>query len=399
MAGYSTYSQSDFYEIVDGMVHQKFSQVNDRQVIVNRAVRKAIGDIDFRSTKRSAALSPNLFNDIYEYAAPSDLKGEKIIDLRKQVNRPLYEKWRLVDDADFDRLKGRANERRVAIRDENASALLRIDGTSGSKKVTLHECNSRTANGTVAASADASNLTVDTDNYISGGSSINFDMAAGAATGVIEITDFTDQDLSDYDDIGSVFVWVFIPDYSDAEGDTVTNFILRLGNDTSNYVSRTITTNNEGVTFYDGWNLLRFDLNGATETGTVVWTAVDYLRLTITKSTSLAADTDWRIDAFVARIGDIYSSVYYSKFGWQNSSGTYIEESSATTDELLADTDEVEIVGFKAAEFAAQELKEYDDAAYFKNEYLLAKRNYEAKNPSEALKKLTSYTSLPHLRR
>jgi len=387
-----TYSQADFYEIVSGMTHKKFAQVNDRQVIANRAVRYVLGDMDLRSTKRASALSPNMFANVYDYAAPSDLKGNKIIDIRKQVNRDSYERWLLVDEADFDRTKAKSAYR-VAVRDDDFTRLLRIDGVEGDQSALLHACQSLTANGTVAASADASNLTVDTDNYISGGSSLNFDMAAGAATGVVEFTDITDVDLTDFDEKGSIFLWVYIPDYSDAQGDTVTNFILRWGNDSSNYWHRTVTTNNEGLTFYDGWNLLRFDWNGATEVGTVNPATIDYLRFTVTKSTSLAADTDWRIDEIVARIGEVYDVLYYSKYGWQSSAGTFIEESTATTDLLIADTDEVEGIAFKAAEFAAQELFARDEVQYFKQEYETWKKRYQAKYPSEALKVRRNYGS------
>src|SRR3990167_6719805 len=391
------YSQSDFYEMVDGMVHQKFAQCNDRQVISNRAVRTVLGEVDLRSSKRSAQLSPNMYEDVYEYAAPTDLKGEKIIDLRKQVNRSSMERWTLIDDDDFDRTKG-LSQHRIALRDENFSKLLLIDGVEGSDNLVLHSCESLTANGTWAATADASNLTLDNDNFITGGGALNFDMAAGAATGYIENSTMDALDLTDYDEKGSIFVWVFIPDYSDAEADTVTNFILRWGNDTSNYWSRTVTTNNEGATFYDGWNLLRFDWNGATETGTVAPATIDYLRLTVTKSTSLAADTDWRVDNFVIRLGTIYDVVYFTKYGWQTSALAYQEESSATTDLLVADTDEIEIIAFKAAEYASQELKDYDDTKYFRDEYELAKKNYEANNPSEALKKRRAYAPIPRYR-
>lgn len=380
------------------MVSQKFSQTNDRQVIVNRAVRAVNADIDLRSAKRSATLSPNLFSEVYRYVAPTDIRGEKLIDLRRQTKRSSHEKWTLVDDVNFDRFKGIVPYR-VALRDENGLKLLRADGVEGDKKKVLHECQSLTTNGTVTASADASNLTIDTANHISGGSSINFDMAKGAATGVVTFTDIDDVDLSDYEDKGSVFAWVFIPDYSDAQAETVTNFILRVGNDSSNYVHRTITTNNEGQTFYDGWNLLRFDLNGATEVGTVTWTAIDYLVLTVTKDTALEADTDWRVDSIVARIGELYDSVYYTKFGWTDTNGTYIEESTAATDLVVADTDEVEIIATKAAEYAAQELKDYDDMKIHRANYVDMKTDYQSNNPSEALKKRKTYGSAPRTRR
>lgn len=385
------YTQADLYEMVDGNVYQKFSQCNDRQVIVNRAVRYVLGDVDLRSTKRASTLSPNMFSYVYDYAAPADLKGNKLIDFRKQVNRSSFERWLMVDETDFDRTKN-ISSHRVAVRDDDITRLLRIDGVEGDESKILHECQSITANGTWAASADASNITVDTGNYITGGSSLNFDMAAGAATGVLTNTGMTAVDLTDYDEQGSIFMWVFIPDYSDAQGDTVTNFILRWGNDSSNYWHRTVTTNNEGLTFYDGWNLLRFDWNGATEVGTVAPATIDYLHFTVTKSTSLAADTDWRIDSIVARMGDVYDTVYYSKYGWQNSSATFIEESSATTDLVVADTDEIEGIAFKAAEYASQELKEKDAVAYFKGEYEAWKRRYQMSYPSEALRVRRNYS-------
>src|SRR3990167_791460 len=388
------YSQSDFYEMVDGMVHQKFAQCNDRQVISNRAVRTVLGEVDLRSSKRSAQLSPNMYEDVYEYAAPTDLKGEKIIDLRKQVNRSSMERWTLIDDDDFDRTKG-LSQHRIALRDENFSKLLRIDGVEGSDNLVLHSCESLTANGTWAATADASNLTLDNDNYITGGGALNFDMAAGAATGYIENSTMTALDLTDYDEKGSIFVWVFIPDYSDAEADTVTNFILRWGNDSSNYWSRTVTVNNEGLTFYDGWNLLRFDWNGATETGTVAPATIDYIRFTVTKSTSLAADTDWRVDEIVSRVGEIYDVIYYSKYGWQTSAGVYLEDATATTDLLNADTEELELYLAKVGEFGAKELKEYKDAKDFRNEYDRLKRKYTGTYKSERMKRLGWYSHRP----
>lgn len=389
-------TQAELKTIINGMVHQKFDQCDDPIVIMNRAVRQVLSDIDLRSAKRSSQLSPNMFLNVYDYTAPVDLKGEKLIDFRKQVNRPGSERWRLVDEVEFDRRKS-SSFYNVAVRDENFSKLLRIDGISGSSSQLLHNCDSITANGTWAAAGDASNLTVDNSNYVQGNASLNFDMAAGGATGYIELTGANQVDLTNYDEKGSVFVWVFIPDYADAEGDTVTNFILRWGNDSSNYWHRTVTTTNDGTTFKDGWNLLRFDWNGATEQGTVNPATIDYLRLTVTKSTSLAADTDWRVDDIVIRIGDIYETVYYSKYGWQTSAGAYIEESTTTTDLLVADTDEIEMIAQKGAEYASQELKEYEDMKIFRGDYLDSKLEYVKDNPSEALKKSRNYGSLPNL--
>jgi hypothetical protein len=64
---------------------------------------------------------------------------------------------------------------------------------------------------------------------------------------------------------------------------------------------------------------------------------------------------------------------------------------------ILGDTDEIEGIAFKCAEFAAQELKEYDDMKMFKMDYENWKKGYEGDYPSEALKKSRSYGSLPRI--
>jgi len=386
----SIFTQADLYEMIDGNVHQKFSQVNDRQVTVNRTVRFVQNDIDLRSAKRIETLAPNLFNDVYGYTAPPTMKMDALIDLRRQRPRASFEKFFLVDEVEFDRKKGR-REYIVSVSDDDLGKILRIDGVKGTTRAVIHNMNSVTANGTWAVGTDASNITADTNNYIFGGASLNFDMAAGAATGFIELTGATQIDLTNHDEVGSIFVWVFIPDYSDAQGDTVTNFILRWGNDSSVFWSRTVTTTNEGETFHDGWQLLRFDWNGATETGTVNPAQIDYVRFTVTKSTSLAADTDWRVDDIIARVGDIYDVIFYSKFGWTDSAGVYIEESSATTDLVVAHSDEIEIIAAKASEYASQELKELQDVQYFNAQYEQLKRRYRGTYPSERMKRQNFY--------
>lgn len=385
------YTQAEFQAIVNGMVHEKFTQCASPQVVMNRAVRFVMNDIDLRSTKRSSQLSPNLSEFQYDYSAPADLKGEKVIDIRKQVNRSPFERFTLVDDADFDRKKT-LYKYRVAIRDENFSKILRVDGVQGNVQIELNNLNSLTGNGTWAASGDASNITLDSNEFVQG-ASFNFDTASGGTTAILSTSSMSQVDLSTYDQQGSVFMWVFIPDSVDLT--KLTNFILRWGNDSSNYWSKTVTTNNEGQTFHLGWNLLRFDWSTATQTGTVSSSAIDYLHFTITKATNLAADTDWRIDEVVFRVGEIYDTVYYSKYGWQTSAGAYAEESSATTDLLVADTDEIEMIAFKAAEFASQELKESDEVGYFNGQYEKSKGVYQKRNPSEALKKARNYGSLP----
>ena len=73
--------------------------------IANRAVRIVAGELDLRSSKRTAALSPKLFDEVWDYSCPTDLKGIKICDIKPQINRAITDDWILVSSEEFDRRK------------------------------------------------------------------------------------------------------------------------------------------------------------------------------------------------------------------------------------------------------------------------------------------------------
>src|SRR3990167_5506775 len=217
--------------------------------LVNRAARFVVGDIDLRSTKRRAYLSPQLHQKQYDYQAPSDLKSFGLIDIRRQDTDRIAQ-FSLVPSEEFDRRKT-LSKNLVCVEDRDFLKILRISAELDGDQAVLHEMNSITADGTWATILDASNITLDSDNYINGTASLNFDLdQAGTTTtaGYIDNDDFTAVDLSDYETGGSVFIWVFIPGTtvdSDLDG-----FTLRIGSSSSVYFSRQVTVTNENLAFY-----------------------------------------------------------------------------------------------------------------------------------------------------
>lgn len=375
------YTFANIQSDVANEVHGTITDANYVRII-NRAVKATLGDVDLRSTKRKSTLSPSVTPGQFDYALPADVKGLGIVDVRRQVNRS--EKFELLMEEEFDIRK--SNETGIfTVADADFSRLLRISSGDSDNTKVLHNCDSITANGTWVASTDASNITVDTNQYVQGNSSLNFDTASGATTAVLENASMTAVDLTGYE-LGDIFCWVYLPNTT-----TATNFILRIGNDSSNYWSKTVTTNNEGVAFYAGWNLLRFSLASATQTGTVAMATIDYLRLTITKDVGDAAVTDWRLDYFVARLGNIHSLVYYSKYLWQNTSGTYLLDSTATTDYINVDAEEYGIILDKCVQFAAKKLDNQDDVNDARKNYVDDVTAYIARYPSEAKYISSSY--------
>jgi hypothetical protein len=178
-----------------------------------------------------------------------------------------------------------------------------------------------------------------------------------------------------------VFVWAYI-----SSATNLTNFILRIGSSSSVYYTITITTNNEGNAFEAGWNLLRFDFEDKVATGTPTDTAITYVALYMTKDGAKISETDYRFDWLAMKRGENYWLRYYSKYLWQSNAAVWIENSTATTDYINADTDEIELIQTKIAErLQRYVLKDSKEADIRKREYEEKKQKYIFNNPSQAI--------------
>ena len=82
----STYTYANLKSIADTRINGSISDAN-WLLIINSAARTVNSEMDLRSMKRKSSLSPFLFDDIYSYSCPSDLKGISIIDIQPQINR------------------------------------------------------------------------------------------------------------------------------------------------------------------------------------------------------------------------------------------------------------------------------------------------------------------------
>lgn len=357
--------------------------------LANRATTFVTNDIDLRSTKRMAFLSPGLNENQYDYQAPTDLKELALVDIRKVAARQEYDKFNLVTTEYFDRNKAN-NKNLVCVEDRDWIKKLRISADLDeptSYEVVVSDCESLTADGNWAASGNASNLTLDSDWFVHGIASFNFDMATSYTSGLLTVSNLTSVDLSDFETGGSIFVIVYIPDTTG-----LTSFKLRIGSDASNYYEKTVTVTNENLAFYTGINLLRFDFASATKTGTVDMENLDYVRLEIVGAGTATASTDWRLDYIVARRGRPHEIWYYTKYPWQSSSGTYLENSTATTDLLNADTEEYDLFVLKLKELIAIDAEEFTAAADFASLYKNKKITYQSNYPSERLKMIQQIT-------
>lgn len=395
-----TYLHSQLSTDVTSQVSGSFSAGNFL-TIANLAVKQVLQDLDLRSSKRKTALSPNLFDDVYEYSCPSTIKSDKIIDIEPQLDRGRFDYWELVSNEEFDRYKGEGrvdkygdpinlNNTRWSgrnfvsfARDDLVNKLL-ISRPIDDNELAIDRLDSV---GDWTLFGDGTNLTADADNYVKGSSCINWDITdAGGTTAGIYNDSLTSFDISDYYTSGSAFVWAYI-----TSATNLTNFILRIGSSSSAYDYITITTNNEGASFYAGWNLLRFDFVNKSTTGSPTRTACDYVALYMTKDGAKVSETDYRFDNLVLKIGEHWNVSYYCKYLWQSSGGTFLENSTATTDYLNCDTDEYNLIMFKTCELMERHLKNSVASADFRKQYQEGKAQYIFDNPSEALMIIQKY--------
>lgn len=382
-----TYTRTNMRDVLNSRVHGKLSNLIDANEILNSAVRFVINDADLRGSKRRAILAPNVFDDVYSYTLPTDVKGNKLIDVIPQVKLARKPDWDLVPEDYFERLK-EYRDNLISIADDDLDRRLLISRVVQSKKLVLGEMESLTGDGDTwvgFGTTNDSDVKQDQNDYISGNASLRFqdDTADLAGTTVgIQNKGLGATNLSEYLAGGSVFVRGRL-----TTGDTnITQLNVRLGSDTSNYYAISDSTTNENTPFATGWNLVRLDLSGKTATASPVDTAIDYAAVYWTKTAGQHInDTNYGFDILIVAKGQIHDLVYYSRYLWQTTGGTYQENSSANTDRINVFNDEFELIITKAWELAAIELRDYDDVKLARVIYDDARIKYELMNPSEAM--------------
>ena len=371
--------KTDLQSILNVLDLSKLTSIDN---LIQRAARDVIGDSDPHELMRDVQLGTPVYRDAYYYAAPADLKGDGIVDIYKQGDRN--------DDTSYFRLRSAFDGRRYkedetfTVEKLNGSLYLRINRLSENYKVVD---NVQTTTGYTATS-NISNISKDTVQYISGGSSVKFDIDA-ASPATITGT-LTSQDLTKYDNEGAFFMWFYFPDAS-----AITSVTLDIGNDSSNYFSSTETTTHDGNGFENGWNLIRFDVFDS-ETGTVDITAIDYYAIDFV--TDATQQIGVRMDYLTVGLGEYFRIKYYSRYMFtSNSTGAFIENISSDQDTINLDSDSYNLLLYKTASYAIQSQHDFNykpgdsEADRFELEYQRRLQAYKRRYKSERMRQQVVY--------
>lgn len=390
------YTVSDLEEDLTAVLHgTSLKKVTGLFNVISRAGRKLINEIDPMETIRIAELASPIFDRVYDYASPTDLKGDRIIDIRPQVNRAFCDRFFQTYNEAFDLSKAAVaygGEMTVQFNTGIKSLRLAKSLVTGTL---VNAIDSITENGTWAVGGDATDLTVDTLNYVYGSGSLRFNVSGVGTTAYLENSTQTAIDLTRDLDQGYEFLYGFIP-----TGASVTSFTLRWGSSATDYWESTILVAQNNAVFQTGWNLLAFPWATATQTGSPDVTNITYLRTGFTYDGN--PTDNFRFNSLVSQLGTIYEIEYYSKYLFRDAdTGAFQETVTDDSNIINLDTDSYNLLLNLVAYFCAQQIQGSNasfDSTFFKNEYLEEKKRYTAKIKSQTISPSLAYYKTNSLR-
>lgn len=380
---------NDVSSVIHGTTANKVPNIYGH---INRAARDLLLDVDPKETQRIVQLASQVFDDVFDYPIPVDVKGDRLVDLRLTAGRVPREVFVQDYAVTFDANKSLGLSNGIYTQWNTGVKSLRIEAPFLTAPVQLSSTSSTTG---WSATTGASSLTLDSTNYVAGGGALVMNLDAGSSTGYIENSTLTSLDLTSHLNTSTLFVWVYLP-----TGSSITSVNLRWGSSSSNYYTYTATTTQQGTAFQNGWNLCAFPWVSATTVGSPDVTDITYTRVTFAYDSTL--QTGVKVDNIISTLGYIFELQYYSKYLFRNASTNSFQETvTDSTDNNLVvnlDTESYNLLFNKTAFYVAQALQGADaayDATFWDSEYRKSLARYQKLNPSEAIKKTEVYYKMP----
>ncbi len=374
---------------LQAMLHStSLDQVSNQTGLFNRAARELLHEVDLFETKKVANTAP-IVGDVYAYAPPSDLKLNRVVDIRN-LSVPTSDQTSHVTSRRFGR---DATAQTFTVEYINGAKAIRYNSALGGATL----INGGNAILNWAATGDVSNFALDSQTYLSSSGSLYFDLTGASTTATLTYSAPTTTNLSSTEDNSSFFVWLYIPNNT-----VMTSVSFSWGGDAANFWTATTATAADRISgFHIGWNLLRFDWRSATDTNTPVATALDHYALTITYTGT--ATNGFLLDSINHNNGKSYEMVYYSNQIFRDATTSLMkEEMSSDDDVVLLESQGLNLYLYKLAELASHQSQEQNsgqDVMYFNQKYEKAKQKYLAMFPSDAMRASTTYYRMPRHRK
>ncbi len=386
-------AKADLTSVLHGTTLNSLNNING---LFYRTASQILLDLDPQETKRIVPLVSPIYNQVWDYAVPVDLKGNRVIDIRPQVNRYPTDITPQAYERQFDLNKGlnasASGAQAFEVQFNSGIKTVRINRTFGPAGTTLSTASQISDNGTWSTFGDASNLTIDNVNYAANPSSLKFDLAASGSFGGLVNSTLTAIDLSTALNQSSNFLYVYLPTAS-----VFTSVVMRFGSSATNYYEITATVSQMNTSFQNGWNLLQFTWSNVTTSGTPNASAITYIRVGYHYDGTAQAAV--HLNSIVNRMGQILEMVYYSNYMFRTAGGTFQSTISDDSNVINLDIESYNIFLKQLAYLADQQVQGLDaqffDANFFYQGYTQDIARYKALYKSEVMPPQSVYYKKP----
>jgi hypothetical protein len=369
---------------LSGMLHgTTLAEVENIAGIHNRSARQLLLDIDPDETKRQIQLPSLVYQGVFDYPAPDDLKGDKVIDLYWQSDRNHSNFFIKTTPQNFDLTKNQYLNEFCVFRNSGVKTL-RVSFTNATKSININSASSIVGNGTWIASGTAQNINQNNIIVDNGLPVIGFDLLAG--TGYVTNSTMSPVDLTNHLNQSRIFWDIFIPLAS-----SLTSVSIRFGSDADNYWEVSNITSGFSQSFINSKNVISALWASATKVGNPNITAITYIRLGFTASIDLYGMAFCNI---WSKLGFVFNITYYSKFLFSDVNGIWKEKNTDPSDFINLDTDSYNLFVSQDALNCVQQALGQDagyDTNFFSQQYENNLKRYKSLYKSEIQKKSESY--------
>lgn len=377
---------------LEGILHgTTLDQITNLYGIFNRAASQLLLDCDPQETIRTFPIANGVYSQVYEYQAPVDVKGNRVLSFFPQVqqyqgNNQFTQTYQQAFN--FSTYWNPGSSFNVLF--NSGIKTMQINWWNAPTGDIINEADGLATNGTWATGGNANNLAVDNVNFVAGNGSLSFNLSSGAnpSTGYLENTTSQAADLSAVVNQAVLFLYTYLPkgtDFSQVE--------LRWGSSSSDYYVKTANATQQLTVFQNGWNLLAFPWQSATTVGSPNPSNITYLRVTWTYNGK--TQTAVRLDNIVSRLSSILNISYYSKYLFSNPiTGAWQETVLTDSDLVNLDTESYTLFLYLCAAFCSQQQSGSNsafDTQYFFNLYNTNLKRYTTMYKSQVIKPKAVY--------
>lgn len=388
------YTVQDLKNDLTGVLHgTTLNQITNLDGLIYRAARKLLLDVDPQETIRQVPFSTPIFNQIYTYAIPNDLKGISVIDIKPQVNRTFADVYNQDYSQQFDLSKTLQIASQFEVNFNTGIKTININAPFVTPPIITNTANGVTTNGTWAVGGDAQNLETDYVNWVQDGGSLQFDLSGVGTSGYLENSTMTATDLTTHLNQAYEFLWTYLP-----TGSAFTSVAFRWGSSSSDYYSATATLNQQGDDFINGWNTTQYIWNDASVTGSPDPASITYMRVTWVYDGT--PQTAVRLNYITSQLGSILNCVYYSKYLFRDAStGAFQEKVTDNANIINLDVESYNLLTYQVAYLASQQQQGVNalqyDGQFFLNQYNEGVVKYKARYKSQIQKPRQFYYQKP----